>query len=114
MRISETARVYELEKGLILDGVIYHGEVKTKFKYGELSSEKNKNALVHGFTGTENVVEIETVRPVDVAIGDKVQLANGRKGKVTNTSVKLLDDKQLRFVCYDKADKTTCITIKFV
>ena len=114
MRISETARVYELEKGLILDGTLYHGYVKTKFKYGELSSDKTKNTIVHGFTGAENVVEIETVRHVIVAIGDKVQLADGREGKVTNTAVKLLQEKQLRFVPYEKADKTTRITIKFV
>lgn len=114
MRISETARVYELEKGLILDGVIYHGDKRTKFKYGELSHDKNKSALVHGFTGAENVVEIETARPVAVAIGDKVQLADGRKGKVTNTTEKLLEEKQLRFVSHTKADKSTRITIKFV
>lgn len=114
MIISETARVYELDKGLILDGVLYHGDEKTKFKYGELSSDKNKNTVVHGYTGAENVVEIETVRPVVAAIGDKVRLANGREGKVTNTAVKLLEEKQLRFVPYAKADKSTRITIKFV
>lgn len=114
MRISETARVYELEKGLILDGVLCHGRVSTKFKYGELSSDKNKNTVIHGYTGAENVVEIETVRPVVVAIGDKVKFADGREGKVTNAAVKLLQEKQLRFVPYVQADKATRITIKFV
>ena len=114
MSISETARVYELERGLIMDGVIFHGNVNTKFKYGELSSEKSKNTVVHGFVAAENVVEIETVRSVVVAIGDTVLLADGRQGKVTKTSVKLLAEKQLRFVSYAKADKTTRITIQFV
>lgn len=114
MKISETSRVYELEKGLILDSVICHGNAQTKFKYGELSAEKNKITAVHGFTAAENVVEIETVRPVAVAIGDTVLLADGRQGKVIKTSVKLLAEKQLRFVPYAKADKTTHITIKFV
>lgn len=112
--ITETARVYELEHGLVLDGTLYHGDVVTKFKYGEHTNNKNKMTLVHGATGAQNVVEIETVRSVAVAIGDKVQLVDGRKGKVTNTAVKLLQEKQLRFVPYAKADKATRITIQFV
>lgn len=114
MRLSENARVYELEHGLVLDGRLYHGDVQTDFKYGELTNNKNKTTVIHGYMGAQNVVEIETVRPIAVAIGDKVQLVDGRKGKVTNTDVKLLENKQLRFVSYAKADKSTRITIQFI
>lgn len=112
--ISETARMYELEHGLILNGTLYHGDAVTKFKYGELNNNKNKTTLVHGVTGAQNVVEIETVRPLVAEIGDKIQLADGRKGKVTNASVKILAERQLRFVPYSKADKATRITIQFI
>ena len=114
MRLSETARVYELEHGLVLNGTLYHGSVETKFKYGELTNNKNKTTVVHGYTGAQNIVEIETARPIAVAIGDKVQLADGRKGKVTNTAIKLIEEKQLLFVPYTKADKATRITIQFI
>lgn len=114
MRLSETARTYELEHGLVLSGTLYHGDEETRFRYGELTNNKNKTTVIHGYTGAQNVVEIETVRPVEVAIGDKVQLVDGRKGKVVNTAVKLLEDKQLRFVSYAKADKATRITIQFI
>lgn len=113
-KISETARVYELEHGLVLNATLYHGGVETKFKYGELTQNKNKTTLIHGATGAQNVVEIETVRHIAVAVGDKVQLVDGRKGKVTNTDIKLLEIKQLRFVSYAKADKVTRITIQFI
>lgn len=113
-RVSETARAYELKHGLVLDGMLYHGDVETKFKYGELSNNKNKTTVIHGVTGAQNVVEIETARHIVVKIGDKVQLVDGRKGKVANTAVKLLEEKQLRFVSYAKADKATRITIQFI
>lgn len=114
MKVSETARVYELKHGLVLDATLYHGDVETKFKYGELTNNKNKTMVIHGVTGAQNVVEIETARRIVVEIGDKVQLVDGRKGKVVNTAVKLLEEKQLRFVSYAKADKITRVTIQFI
>lgn len=112
--LSQTARMYELKHGLLLDGTLYHGDVVTKFKYGFETINKNKTTVIHGYTGAQNVTEIETVRPVVVTIGDKVELADGKKGKVTNTAVKLLEDKQLRFVPYERAEKITRITIQFI
>lgn len=112
--LSETARLYELKHGLLLDGLLEHGKQKTAFKYGFETINKNETTLIHGYMGAQNVTEIETVRPVTVAVGDKVTLVDGKSGKVTNTSVKLLDDTQLRFVSYERADKITRITIQFV
>ena len=114
MRLSQTAREYELKHGLVLDGTLYHGGVETKLKYGELTNNKNKTTVIHGYTGAQNIVEIETVRSVVVEVGDKVQLVDGRKGKVTNAAVELIEERQLLFVPYTKADKATRITIQFI
>ncbi|MDE7454997.1 MAG: hypothetical protein K2M64_04130 [Clostridia bacterium] len=114
MRLTETARVYELEHGLVLNGTHYHGDVKTKFKYGELVNDKNKTTVMHGVVCAQKVIEIETVRLDKVTVGDKIELVDGRKGKVTNTSSKILQSEQLRFVPYAKADKSLHITIQFI
>lgn len=112
--ISETARIYELKNGLLLDGTVIHGDSETKIKYGFKTIDKNRTTLAHGYDGAQNVTEIETVRQVEVAIGDKVKLVDGRIGKVNYSRVKLLDEMQLRFVSYAKADKITNITIQFI
>lgn len=114
MKISEQARRYELEHGLTLKGVLFHGDEKFEFKYGYENINKSKTTVIHGYTGAQNVVEIVTVRPISLAIGDKIQLVDGKKGKTVSLSVALLDDVQLRFVSYERADKVTRITIQFV
>lgn len=112
--ISETARLYELKHGLVLDGTLVHGDAVTKFKYGFETINKNKMSLTHGFMGSQTVTEIETVRPVSVVIGDKIILVDGKQGKVSNTRQEVLEKDQLRFVPYEKADKRTLITIEFI
>lgn len=112
--LSQTARVYELKNGLVLNGTVIHGDVETPIKYGFKTFNKNKTTLIHGYMGTQNVTEIETVRPVTVAIGDKVILADGTKGKVGYVAVELIEEKQLRFVTYERADKRTRITVEFI
>ncbi len=114
MKQSETAKKYELEHGLLLWGKLFHGDEVTSFKYGLSNVLKNKTAVVHGYIGAQNVVEIETVCPIVAAIGDKIELADGQKGKVASVSCSLLDEKQLRFVTYSKVEKVTTIVVQFV
>lgn len=114
MRLSQSVREYELAHGLLLDGTLVHGNEKTSFKYGFKTINKNKTTLVHGFLGAQTVTELETVRPINVVIGDKIILADGKQGKVSNTRQELLIQEQLRFVPYEKADKRTLITIEFI
>lgn len=114
MKISEYARKYELTHNHTLNGSICRGATEIQFKYGELSDVKSKITDLHGYTISQHVVEIETVRPVVFALGDKVRLADGRYGKVAKTETKLLQPNQLLFVSYAKADKKTRITIQFV
>lgn len=114
MRLSNTALLYELKNNLTLNGTLYHGDVATSFKYGYKTINKSKTTLVHGYTGAQNVTEIETVRLDGAAVGDKVQLADGTKGKVVGTTQELLEPKQLLFVPYDKAEKVVKITVQFI
>lgn len=113
-RLSEAAKVYQLKHGHNMKAVLTHGAVKTEFKYGLLHDNRIKTTYVHGVEGGQSTTEIETVEPIAAEIGDKIALANGRKGKVVDTSTSLLDDVQVRFVSYDKADKVMRITLRYL
>lgn len=112
--LSETARVYQLKNGHLLNGILTHGETTTEFKYGLLHDNRTKTTYVHGAEGGQNTTEIETVEPIVVEIGDKIQFADGRKGKVVDMSTDLLEELQLRFVPYERADKVRRITVRYV
>lgn len=113
-RLSETAKVYQLKNGHNMKAVLTHGVDETEFKYGLLHDNRIKTTYIHGVEGGQSTTEIETVEPITVEIGDKIQLANGKKGKVVDTSVNLLDDLQVRFVSYGKADKVMRITLRYL
>lgn len=113
-RITETAKVYQLEHGHTSDGELKHGLETTKFKYGTRNVKRRKTEYVHGMEGGQTQTEIETVCFVMPEIGDKVMLATGQTGIVTGVSVDVLDELQLRFVGFEKADKITHITIEYV
>lgn len=114
MRLSETARVYQLKNGHTMTGKITHGNTVTPFKYGIKNDNRGKSTYIHGIEGGQSATEIETVEPVKAEIGDKVQLVDGRKGRVENISVDILDEAQLRFVSFEKADKIVRITISYL
>lgn len=113
-RLSETAKVYQLQNGHNMKAVITHGAIKTEFKCGLLHDNRIKTTYIHGVEGGQSTAEIETVEPIAVEMGDKVKLANGKAGKVVDTSVSLLDALQVRFVSYDKADKVMRITLRYL
>ena len=113
-RLSETARVYQLQHGHTMIGTLKHGETITQFKYGLLHDNRNKTTYVHGIEGGQTQTEIETVCDVSPEVGDKITLVTNRKGRVTNVSTEILDELQLRFVPYEKADKIKRITIQYL
>ena len=109
--LSEAARLYQLKKGHVLNGILAHGKQETTFKYGLLNSDRSKTTYVHGIEGGQTVIAIETVCAIAPEIGDKITLVSGQKGRVELVAVEILDDVQLRFVSYEKVEKITRITI---
>ena len=112
--ISVAAKVYQLEHGHNLTGVLVHGNEQQSFRYGLVSNTRLKTTYVHGLEGGASAVVIETVHPIAPEVGDKIQLCDGKNGRVAEISVALLDDVQLRFVTYEKADKIRQITVRFI
>ena len=114
MNVSITAKYYQLMHGHNLHGISFHGNTQAMFKYGLINANRIKTTYTHGIESNQNSVEIETVEPLDLNVGDKIQLADGKRGKVADVSTTLLDDVQLRFVSYERADKVKRITVRFV
>lgn len=116
MRLSQTAKIYQLQHGHKITATITHGKQTQKFKCGLISSDLNKTTAIHGVDVGQNLTEIETVDFVNVKVGDKIELEGGTIGKVHESHVTLLDKNniQLRFVPFVKAEKITRIIIKYV
>lgn len=113
-RLTETARLYQLEKGHNLVGVLYHCGDTARFKYGFLGDTRAKTNYIHGIDGGQSLTTIETVERIVCAIGDKIEMADGTRGKVVDISTQLLDEVQLRFVQYDAADKVVRLSIRYL
>lgn len=116
MKLSQYARIYQLQHGHSVTATIIHGEQTQQFKCGVVSDSLNKTTAIHGVDVGQNETEIETVDFVKVHVGDTIELANGVKGKVHKSSQTLLDKSNvsLRFVPFTKAEKITRITIKYL
>lgn len=116
MKLSQSARIYQLQHGHSVIATITHGEHTQKFKCGCVTDSLNKTIGIHGVDVGQNETEIETVDFVKVHVGDTIELAGGVKGKVHKSQQTLLDKNniQLRFVPFNKAEKITRITIKYL
>lgn len=112
--MTQQARRYQLEHAHTNTGVLTgRNTPETVFKYGlSMGERKGKTTLVHGLQGSIQEYDIETVEQMPVKIGDTIELShNGKTTKVIGTNVKVLDELQLRFVPYEKADKIITITV---
>lgn len=114
MSLSQTARVYQLEHGHNMTATVTHDSQTQRFKYGLINATMGRTTYVHGIDGNTKQAEIETVEFVNLQSGDKIELADGRKGNVDNTSQSILNDRQTLFVPYAKVEKITRITIKYL
>lgn len=112
--LSEAAKLYQLTKGHRLTATLYTHGKEVPFKYGLENAYNFKATYVHGIEGGQNVIQIETVEPLTFTVGEKVKLVDGKCGKVTDVTVSVLDQVQLRFVSYERADKLQKLTIRFI
>lgn len=112
--MTQQARRYQLEHAHTNTGVLTgRNTPKTVFKYGlSMGERKAKTAVVHGLTGSNEEYSIETVENIAINIGDTINLShNGKNAKVIYVEKKILDELQLRFVPYEKADKIIIIGV---
>lgn len=116
MKLSQYARIYQLQHGHSVTAAITHGEQTQQLKCGIVSDSLNKKTAIHGVDVGQNETEIETVDFVKVYVGDTIELTNGVKGKVSESTQTILDKTNilLRFVPFTKAEKITLITIKYL
>ncbi|MCM1290186.1 MAG: hypothetical protein NC132_05530 [Corallococcus sp.] len=112
--LSEKARTYQLEHGHTSVGALKRGARATQFTYGLLKIKRIKTVYAHGIEGGDTQAEIETVCGITPEIGDGITLASGQTGIVTEVLQETLDEMQLRFVGFNKADKITRISVRYV
>lgn len=111
---SQTLRRYQLEHKHFLTATISHGDIKAVFKYAVVANRSTRTQLLHGFMASDNNVEIESVDIAFVHNSDVVELTDGNKYTVVSYDEKPLDENQLRWVPWEKADKVFRITLKSV
>lgn len=111
---SQTLRRYQLEHKHFLTATISHGDIKAVFKYAVVANRSTRTQLLHGFMASDNNVEIESVDIAFVHNSDVVELTDGKKYTVVSYDENLLDENQLRWVPWEKADKVFRITLKSV
>lgn len=111
---SQTLRRYQLEHKHFLTATISHGDTKAVFKYAVVASKSTRTQLLHGFMASDNNAEIESVDIAFIHNSDVVELSDGKKYTVMSYDEKPIDENQLRWVPWEKADKVFRITLKSV
>lgn len=114
MSLSQTARLYQLKNGHRMLGTLCHGDAETRFKYGLKNAALGITTYIHGLDGNSKHAVLETVEFLKIQSGDRVKLVDGTKGRVREVSQTVLDEKQLLFMPYDRAEKLTQITIEYL
>lgn len=114
--LSNQARYYQLKNGHFMQGKLIRGEEETPFEYGIKGTlAQGKTTHIHGFLGGQNNSVIETVYPLEVEIGDTVELtSNNLTAKVTYIEVEILQQEQLQFLPYENVDKILRLTLQNV
>lgn len=110
---SQVARRYQVEHGHYMNGELQHGKETSAFKYGLRSANTARAQVLHGYVGSDNTREIESVDVGELHTSDIVTLTDG-KYLVVAFEPKLIDELQLRNLPYEKADKVWRITLKSV
>lgn len=116
MMLSQEKRRYQREHAHYM-----WGKTKDKngneiqFEYGGKPKEVSRQEFLHGFAGGSRLRVIETVYDLPLAIGSVIELGYGEPAcSVLSFKQDLIDEKQLRFVPYEKADKVTVITLSAI
>lgn len=114
MQLSQAKKRYQKEHVHYMWGKLTSADTETilfEYGYGALK-EISQQELVHGFTGGTGLRVIETVYDLPLKVGDVISLGYGERDcSVVAFKFKLIDEKQLRFVPYEKADKVAVITL---
>lgn len=112
--MTEQAKIYQLEHGHVFVGTLRRRNQDVgQFKYGIKTTQRSAVTTVnHGLMGAEAQYEIETVQDMKYEVGDIIVLSHsGRKTRVQFCETEILDEKQLRFVPYEIADKVFTIGV---
>lgn len=117
MMLSQEKRRYQREHAHYMWGKTKDNngnEIQFEYGYGSLK-EVSREEFVHGFSAGTGLRVIETVYNLPLVIGSVIKLGyNEPTCSVLSFKQNLIDEKQLRFVPYEKADKVTVITLSAI
>lgn len=109
---SNTIRAYELKNGIFNHAKLFHEREETEFIYAVARDGVGKTQVIHGWAGQTAQMEIVTCDTLDLHAGDRVVFATGRTAIVESWTTQVIDETQLQFIPYERADKVQRIVLQ--